>query len=285
MNTELAQETLKCDAATMFDAGRQVATALNTRTEINGMPVAILPPEYQVKELPSLLKKPFRKHGRMVLQDLESFSRYFKTHKTDNSIILADVDPKGQRGTKFKAILNYHGGAEDAQDYGDLSAEYTAQLSVEWMRWMAQNGKPMDHTAFLEHLETNQEIIVQPAGAALLELIASLEGRVNAKFTNALNLHNGKMKLSYEEDVEMRGGSATKPDAMEVPAELIVGLPPFEFGDAYKVRNRLRYRVVNRQLVFAYEMVDPHKIIQDAANGQIKKLAELTEVQPLYGQV
>lgn len=275
-----------CDAPAILDAGKQIATALANRSEINGMPVAILPDGYQVRQFPELLRKPFRKHGRMTLNDLESFARYFKTHKTANSIIIADVDPKGGRGTRFKAILNYHGGAVDAQDFGDLTADYTAQLSVEWQRWMAQNGKPLDHAAFLQHLEDNQAIIVEPAGAALMELISSLEGRMDARFTNALNLHNGKMKLNYEEDVELRGAAtAARADAVEVPSELTVGVSPFEFGDAYKVKNRLRYRVQNRQLVFGYEVVDPHKIIQDAASGQMAKLEELTGVKPFYGQV
>jgi uncharacterized protein YfdQ (DUF2303 family) len=251
------------------------------------MPVVIVPYSYEIKELPHLLSKPFRKIGRMVLNDLDSFARYFKAHKTDNSILIADVDPKGARGTKFKAVFNYHGTASGAQDFGDFTAEYTAQLSVEWLRWMAQNGKPLEHAAFLQHLEDNQDIIKEPNGADLLQLISSLQGKVDARFANALNLHNGKMKLSYEEDVELRGAGSTaaKAGTMEVPSELIAGIAPFEFGTPYKIRNRLRYRVKDRQLVFGYEVVDPHKIIQDAAGGQMAELEELTGVKPLCGQI
>jgi uncharacterized protein YfdQ (DUF2303 family) len=281
MNTE----ALKCDAATGVEAGLKIAT-LTQRGDINGMPVAILPEGFGVKQFPELLSKPFRKIGTMKLLDLESFARFFKTHQTGNSIIVADVDPKGARGAKFTAVFNYHGKDAAGQDFGDFRAEYTAQLSVEWARWMAQNGKPMEHAAFLEHLEVNQDIIIEPGGAALLELISSLEGKVSARFSNALNLHNGKAKLSFDEDVELRGtDSVMKSGALEVPTELKTALSPFEFGDAYKVRNRLRYRVASRQLVFAYEVVDPHKIIQDAAAGQMKRLAELTEVVPFYGQI
>ena len=103
---------------------------------------------------------------------------------------------------------------------------------------------------------------------------------------NALNLHNGRMKLSYSEDVALRGSSqpagVNKGD-LEVPTEIIAGIAPFEFGTAYKVPNKLRYRIQNRTLLFAYEVQKPHVIILDAVKDQVAKVLELTETEPLYG--
>jgi uncharacterized protein YfdQ (DUF2303 family) len=280
MNTENLS-----DAAVGVAAGRELAILANGAKEINGMPVVVMPMDYKVEQFPLLLKAPLRKVGRMQLQDLASFARFFNTHKTERSVILVDVDPKGSRGAVFTAIFNYHGADPAGADFGDFRATYTAQLSVEWQRWLAKNGCAMEHVPFLEHIENNQDLILEPKGADLLQLISALEGKTDAKFSNAMNLHNGKMKLSFEENVTLRAGAdaATKAGTMEVPAEMVVGIAPFEFGVPYKIRNRVRYRVHGRQLVFAYEVVDPHRIIQDAASGQVQKVKELTEVEPFAG--
>lgn len=279
------------DAKAILDAGKQLGESAFRLVEIQGVPATILQDGYGIMLRPELLPRPKRATGIVKLDSLESFCRFFNRHAPqypNQSIILVDSDPKGTRGATFKAILNYHGAGEgEAPGHGDFVAVYTAQLSVEWMRWMEKSGKTLLHAAFVEHLEDVMDVIVEPPGADLLKLIGSLTGTKNARFDNASNLHDGSMKLNYEEDVTLRGADtpATKPGEITVPAEITSAVPPFEYGPKYKVRNRIRYRIQNRQLSFSYEAVDPHLIIQDAVKHQIKEVAEITKTEPFQGKV
>jgi uncharacterized protein YfdQ (DUF2303 family) len=271
------------DAQACLDAGQLIGGA-SVRLEVtHGVPAFVVKDGFKVELHPELLPRPTRHTGTLPVANLESFCRHFKKYANPDSVILVDADPEGKRGANFIGILNYHhtGDAEHC----DFRVTYTAKLSVEWNRWMSKNGKLMGHTEFLEHLEDVKDLIKEPDGAGLLDLISSLEGKVSARFENALNLHNGRMKLAYSEDVELKQGQpvGVKKGDMEVPTEIVSGIAPFEFGTPYRVENRLRYRIQNRSLCFAYEVVDAHKIIFDAVKDQVAKVLEATEVEPLYG--
>ena len=276
---------LETEAGVCIEAGKLLAQDSFRPCEAkDGTPFSVVKDGYKLVFHPELMPVPSRHDGTLVLHDLESFCRHFKKYKDSDSIIMVDADAEGKRGAIFTGILNYHG--TTAPRHGDFRVQYTAKLSVEWLRFMSKNAVTLSHTAFLEHLEDIRDLIVEPDGAELLELISSLEGKVNARFENALDLHNGRMKLSYAEDVEIREGQQpnTKRGALEVPKEIVAGMAPFEFGDdGYKVKCWLRYRIHSRALVFAYEAKEAHRIIADAVRDQVCKIKELTGTEPLYG--
>ena len=274
------------DAAACLEAGQQLAEhAVRISRTDDGLPIFAIKDGYRVDMHPELMPRPARPVGTLALANLPSFCRHFKKYKDSDSIILVDADPEGKRGANFTGILNYH--STTAAAHGDFQCKYTAKLSVEWNKWMASNNKVMAHATFLEFLEDVRDLITEPDSAGLLDLIGSLEGKVDAHFENALNLHNGRMKLAYSEDVELRAGGgqpgAIRKGDMEVPTQIVAGIAPFEFGSAYKVVSKLRYRVQNRTLVFAYEVQQPHVIIMDAVKDQVAQVSELTGTEPLYG--
>jgi len=289
-NTSASHPT--SDAAACLEAGQQIAKqsvrfekiSFDDSPAIYPLPVFAIKDGYRVELHPELMPRPARPTGTLVLSNIDSFCRLFKKYKDPDSIIIVDADSEGKRGATYTGILNYH--ATDKAAHGDFRCQYTAKLSVEWNLWMSKNGKAMGHAEFLEHLDDVRDLIREPDSAGLLDLIGSLEGKVDARFENALNLHNGRMKLSYSEDVAIRGSSqpagVNKGD-MEVPTEIVAGIAPFEFGMAYKVPNKLRYRIQNRTLLFSYEVQKPHVIIMDAVKDQVAKVLELTGAEPLYG--
>lgn len=270
-----------CNATAILEAGRQLGASARVET-INGIPVFISPDGFRVAQLPDLAANPPRKRGTFNALDVPAFGRHFNTHKLTESVIVCDPGTESRLAV-FVAIINYHG---TLPSFGDFRTAYQPEFSSEWKRWLAANKKGMDHGAFLEFLEENQEQVIEPQGAALLELIKSLEGTAAAKFESALNLHNGSTRLSYVEDVKVRGNvdAATREGTLEVPATLGLGIAPFEFGQPYKLTARLRYRVQGKQLTFAYDIVEPHRIIADAVRGICDKIKELTGVEPMYGK-
>ncbi len=275
------------DAQVGFEAGKEVGEGSFRKGEIEGVPFTLIGTGYSLALRPELLERPKRRTGTIAVADIDGFCRLFNKFKSlygDEPLIFVDSDPQGKRPATFKAVMNYHG---EKPDHGDFAIVHTAQFSVEWNRWMAKNSQGMGHAAFVEHLEDVSDLIKQPLGADLLKLIQSLEGTVKARFENALNLHNGSMKLTYNEDVDIRGvdQTAQRPGEMVVPAEITCAVAPFEFGDAYAMKNRVRYRVNQKQLSFSYEAIDPHLIIQDAVKGQISKIHAATESQPYQGKI
>ena len=280
----IINENIKTDVGAAIDAGIALGSDGAKFDKVEGIPAIIKQTDFTVELRQDLLARPLRPTGTLTTHNLESFCRHFKKYKDADSVILVDSDPEGKRGANFVGILNYH--STTAAAHGDFRVAYTAKLSVEWNRWMSKNGKLMGHAEFLEHLEDVKDLIKEPDGAGLLDLISSLEGKVSARFENALNLHNGRMKLAYVEDVELKQGQPVTPRKgdMEVPTEIVAGISPFEFGSPYRVENRLRYRVQNRALCFSYEVIDAHNIIRDAVQGQVKEIEALTDgTIPLYG--
>ena len=279
----LINEKLTTETAAALEAGMELGADGAKFEKFEGVPVIVRRNGVTTEFRPELLARPTRATGTLALHGLVSFCEHFKKYKNHDSIILVDADPEGKRGAKFVGILNYHGVTDPA--HGDFRDEYTAKLSFEWNRWMAKNGVMMAHREFLEHLEDVRDLIVEPAGADLMELIGNLEGKVNATFDNALNLHNGSMKLSYSEDVEIKSGqlAGKRKDEMIVPTEIVAQLPIFEYEAPYKVTCRLRYRIQNKQLMFGYEVKSPHLLIQDAVKGQCAVVETVTETKPMYG--
>jgi uncharacterized protein YfdQ (DUF2303 family) len=280
-NERIAKLRPSSDAAACIEAGKEL-NAVQFSNAPNGIPLIALKDGWKVEQHPELVTLPPRHSGTLTLADIDSFCRYFKKYKDDDSIILVDSDPEGKRGATFVGILNYH--SVDGPDHGDFRVQYTAKLSVEWTKWMSMNAVAMRHEQFLEHLDNVKGLIKEPDSAGLLELIGNLEGKVNARFDNAKNLHNGSMKLSYSEDVQLTAGSAgERKSEMVVPEMIVAGLPVFEFGTPYRVECKLRYRVQNRALTFGYEAVDTHLIVKDAVKDQVARVNELTGTEPMFG--
>jgi Uncharacterized conserved protein (DUF2303) len=282
----MPEAKLQTDAQAILDAGEKLAQDAVRTLTFEGVPTIAFRDGYRIERHPELLEHPRRRTGFVEVASLDSFCAFFNRFKSfykGQPIIMVDADPAGKRGSQFKAALNYHG---DEPDHGDFGVIYTAALSVEWLKWMSKNNVPLQHAAFLEHLEDVMNLIETPPAADLMKLLSDLSGTKDARFSNALNLFNGRMKLNYEEDVIVRGASiGLKPGDVEVPTEIVAGLAPFEYGQKYVVKNRIRYRVANRQLTFSYEAIDPHKVIQHAVNEEIKFVAEKTEHAPLAGKI
>lgn len=252
----------------------------------NGVPLQIVKDGYQVKEREELLPRPLRREGTTVLLDLPSFNEYFNRFKSDASLIYADTSGFPNTIPTFSGVFNANeSGPSGLAGWADHKCQYQPTFSVEWNRWMKNNKASLTQDAFLEHLSDNLPVVIVPAANEVLALVENLRGSVDVRFDKAVNLFNGKMKLHYSEDVKLTGGNATTKEAdMEVPSELICAIAPFEFGDIYQVRNRIRYRVQNRQLFFSYEVMDAHKILMDAVNSMITKVKEATSQSVFNGK-
>ncbi len=255
---------------TLLDAGK----ALGTVVDGSGCkPFVIVPEKYKVQTLDL---PPGRVQNDRTFEDSDSFALYVNRFKTKGTLLFAKVD---DHGCSVSAAIDYHDmpylpGAPAEATWCSHFARLRGVVTKEWATWMQSNAEKMDQVKFALFLEDNQRLFRSPTGSDLLELVSTLEGKSNVRFNSAFRLQNGKTRLDYEEDVELRGVANAVNGAVEVPTQLICAIAPFEGQQPYEVVSRLRYRIEGRKLSFWYETVTPHLIIRDAARSILAEVRE-----------
>jgi uncharacterized protein YfdQ (DUF2303 family) len=266
--------------ATALDAGKALGGPIQPKDTSS---VIVIPNGYNAQALEKIiepyLEAPRRVKANVVLATLESFIQYVLEFKKPWTKIFAVVKSSPP---KFQAIIDYHD-EEDNPGWCEHRAAYAPEFTSEWSRWMAANAKRMQQVEFATFLEENQDLIQAPPGAELLELVQNLEGKNDIRCTSAIKLTNGKVKMAYEEDVELKGTVSTVAGEITFPNELMVAIAPFDGGAAYRIRCRLKYRIENRKITFWYECVDVHLIIKDAVKGITDTITEKLGITPLLG--
>jgi uncharacterized protein YfdQ (DUF2303 family) len=233
-----------------LDAGMNLAAA----KEVQGHPFVVTPAGAVLQDVESYLPAPLRKRGTVVLNDVKSFTEYVTAERTADTRLYGLFKEPG-----FTAVFNDHSTTGAA--WKDYRATYACPLSTEWKTWVAQSGKPMNQADFAAFIENNLPDIAVPPAADMLEISRSLEAKKKVNFASGIRLSNGQNELTYEEQIS---GTAAK-GKLTVPEEFTIGVPVLEGGTKYAVTARLRYRIGDGgALAIWYELVRPHKILEDA---------------------
>lgn len=252
----------------------KAGSAIGDLKEVNGVPFAVVPDGYKLSILEDKLDAPQRKTGTVVLDDVESFVRYYKAHQSESSTIYGDLNPE----PGFVAVFNDHA---NEPGWRDFKAEYSCPLSIEWQTWMARNGKQFLQEDFARFIEDNNLDVVEPAAADMLLVSRTLEAKKNVNFASGIRLSNGEQELIYEETIQ---GTAAK-GKLSVPETFVIGIAVFEGGARYKVTARLRYRINGGKLVMWYDILRPHKILEDAAKEVWQTIEKSTETTIYNGRM
>ena len=248
--------------------------------ERDGHPFAIVPADMKPLDLEGYFP-PRRIKQRVLLSEVGSFVDYVERFKTPDTMVFANI---GEDGATFTAVLDYHGRAPGlAPAYGCHVATFILKQTPEWVVWKAANRKVMGQVDFATWLEDNATLFVNPTGADLLELVRSLHGHKNARFSTALRLDNGAYSVGYDEDVEIKGTSTARSGSMELPPVIEAGFAPFLGAHSYLVRARLKSRVNDRALSLWFETIEMHQIVRDSILLVVAEIEEKTGLRPLLG--
>jgi uncharacterized protein YfdQ (DUF2303 family) len=212
--------------------------------------------------------------------DAESFCDYVKRFKTEATLIFASVS---DTGCLVQAVMDYH--TAKGPQWAEHRAKFYLQRTKEWIDWMATDKKEMSQSDFALFLENNEHVFEAPTGAELLELFTTLEGHSNARYQSGVKLKNRSVRLSYEEDVELRGSSGVSNGSLELPGLLVVKIAPFEHMEPVSISARLRYRLENRAVRFWYETVRAHQIVRDSVRASLASIETLTGIKALLGSI
>jgi uncharacterized protein YfdQ (DUF2303 family) len=235
---------------------------------------AIVPAGYRLESLQDFMPRPQRIQQNVELHDAASFIAYvqeFGDH--DTSRIFFDQG----HGT-FHAVIDYHGGNGDP-GWCRHGARFTARHSVEFATWLGMNRKQMTQVEFAHFLEENMPDVVDPNSADLLQMALTFEAKKTVEFSSGVRLNNGQIQFQYDEVVR---GAAQK-GTIEVPELFVLGISIHVNGPAYRISVRLRWRLQEGKVVFWYELVRPHRYIEDALREIRERIGQETGLGVLAG--
>lgn len=267
-----------------LDKLAHMANAAKATIEIGGITQLLVPADYKALDLTAAIEAakpaPSRKNGTVRLTDLDSFMTYASQQGNPATTrIFADIESR-----TLTAIFNDHGdfAAGDATGWRDHRAVYQADLSKEFATWLKFDGEKMDQEPFAVFIEDNIADISQPAGETLLIVASTLQAKNEVNFSSSHRLDNGQVQLCYTENLN---ASAGVNGSVEIPRTFEIGARVFKGGDGYKVRARLKYRLVGGGKVkFWYELDRPDVSLEHAFNEYVDQVRN-SPFTVLHGKV
>ena len=229
---------------------------------------AVVPKEYKVEDLEKFLSRPLRIKESVNLFDADSFIAYVNNFKLPISRLFFNTPEEA-----FTAIIDYH--EVETAAWCSHTATFKPRRSMEFEVWMATNRKQMTQVDFARFLEENMPDVVEPDSAVLLQVALTFEAKKSVEFSSGVRLNNGQIQFQYDEVVR---GTAQK-GTIEIPEKFVLGIPIHINGPAYRIDVRLRWRLQEGKVVFSYELVRPHRYIEDA----LKEIRERVGVETTMG--
>jgi uncharacterized protein YfdQ (DUF2303 family) len=232
-----------------------------------------------VEFLKERLEDPKRKSGTVKLNDAKSFILYYGTHG-NGAPVYATMQP-----ARFLAVLNEH--TKEAAGWRDHRADFTVAHSKEWTTWTAHNGSGVafnSNEAFALFLEDNAPDIVKPEAATMLAIALNFRVNADVNFSVAQRLQDGNVELGYRNMVSAEAKSEAG-GKLKIPEQFTIELPVFTGIDAkrYKVEARFRYRLREGKLTLWYELVRPHKVVEQAFKDLWTDIEKATKAPILHG--
>lgn len=274
-NAQMGSTEMVQNAGVLFS----LATAANAPDRVKDYHYATVPKDYSHKDITDLVEKaqatPNRKRGTVVLKDVASLLAYCADQAMPASgYIYADPDAR-----KMTAVLNDHR-ATLLPGWRDHRAEFQAEYTPEFAKWLGNNKQPKDQAAFAEFIEDNLIDITEPAAAQLLDVATTMQAKTGINFSSSKRLDNGQVQLQYTETIDARAGAG---GALEIPKEFALGLRIFKNGSAYRLKARLKYRLSGGAVKFWYELDRPEKSVEDAFAGYVADVREKSGYVVLVG--
>jgi len=225
------------------------------------------------------LEAPHRKTGTVKLNDAESFIAYYGMHG-NGAPVYATMQP-----AQFVAVLNDH--TKDKADWRDHRALFTVKYSPEWDVWFKHNGSGAafgSNESFALFLEENAPDIVRPEPAKMLQIALNFRVNADVQFSLVQRLSDGDIDLGYKNVVTATAGRAADGN-VTIPEQFAIEVPVWAGLEAkkYQIEARFRYRLREGKLTLWYELVRPHKVVEQAFKDLWTQIATATKAPCLHG--
>lgn len=202
--------------------------------------------------------------GTLTLLTPLSFGKAIIDHCDDRTKVFADNEKSEIIGVfDFLQAGGDIEGITRSRGWGQFRAEIKFSESrklKEWKRtleWMSQ-------AEFANFIEDHLEDVLTPSGQELLSIATDLEASSTGGFKGKVNLDNGSVRLSYQDEVET---------TVEIPRNLTLGIPLFEHGDRYRLGARLRFVIQGGSVKFRLLFTN----LQDAKDQEFERIVQQIE--------
>jgi uncharacterized protein YfdQ (DUF2303 family) len=274
----------------LLDAGRELALkALPSPLGCEGVPYVILRDadgNERVEYVREAFQAPKRMKGAVRMDDAESFIAYFNRFAAAQSLIYGATAPT----LGFVGVLNEHippSAGIGAPDYRDLRALFTPKLSPEWQAWTGRNGREKGfkgNVEFAEWLEDQIPDVVKPAGSTLLQIALTFKVQEGVLYKHIARLADGNVDLDYQRTVDA-GATTGAGGKVKIPEDFTIKVPVFAGINApkYDVQARFRFRLNGGALSIWYELIRPHKVIEQAFVDLLDLIQRQCKRKVLFG--
>lgn len=243
----------------MSEENQKLVLAENAATKIQvlvdkgctGKPFAVVENDYNAVDLSRFMPAPIRHENLIKVTTADSFIAYFNKFSNADSVVKFSVSNQLVVG-----IIDF--GGADTPQWKDHQVKYSCPFSKQWVAWSGSDKRRMDQESFAEFIENNIDDFNAPAGAQMLEIATKFQLIRKATFGSSMKTSTGEFQFAYSEE--------NQKGTIEIPSEISLGLAPFEAGQHYEVKARIRYRLREGLLHFWYELISPEEILKDAFN-------------------
>lgn len=258
--------------------------------------------------------QPWRRTGTAQMTDLGSLIAWANRNKGETSALFATTGDN----PALTCIADYLGQGAPIIDATSRDpkashmrhrATYAFPLSQEWKIWKAISGKPLHKAEFGEFIEANAKDLLEPTPALLgdyrgdrdvepweermITVAQQLQGRfgqyqqlismareftVNevSNLTTTLNRDTGESSIQFLDEHQQADGNPIR-----VPNLLMIAIPVFDNGAAYRIAVRFRYRKAGQSVHFYLSLHNPDVCMRDAVDEAFGHAADETGL-PLF---
>ena len=187
-------------------------------------PFVALPDSLSVHSLLRHRNRPPRVVQSVTVNTPASFVGYCKQYGTkDSHVYIGGVNPLA-----ISAVLNHHADSNaDGAQWGDHVVNLATSTTPEYKAWSGANKKWFDQLDFADFLQDHISDVIQPAAGDLLSLVLNFQDKRNTTVSSAVNLLNGSVQFTLDEQAEGQNGRTL----IAVPREIIVQFQPYQFHD------------------------------------------------------
>lgn len=251
---------------------RELATP--TLLDVDGLPVLVAPEHMKIHAFTDRVP-PVLTHTKadVAAHDITGFTDYVNLFKRSHSTqIFAALEPR----PRLKAVIDYHSTPECSPDYCAHIVTCEMKHSEEFLRWKAADRKPLSQKEFGSFIEDNAADVIEPTGAALMEMALNFSSMRDVEFRSSARLQSGEVQFTYNE--KERAGE------VRLPERIKIALPVFR-GDTrcIAVTARVKYRITEFKLQIWLELERLDRTVDVAYQAVIKDIAALTGIAPIRG--
>lgn len=254
---------------------------------------------HKIKEyLDEYLLKPERRKGTITADRLGSFIDVVKRFKSKESVLFAQaVITDNTMKASIQAIFDYHpaGDKVEEADNAGHKAKYEFPISKDFAFWLKNNATMMGQADFALFLE---ERVIEMV-AATDEDKAKIDG-LSPKFADPLEMLTLSRDLelnateSVKQKMKLSSGeteiafTSTHTDATGKPVTLpdffVIRMPIFEGGSVERILVRLRYRILNQKVSWAYDLYRIDTVLEAAFEKDCAYAQKQTELPLFFGK-